>query len=390
MGNIVANRRAFPEDHGTHQVKVTGIKNLGSTCYMNTLIQSLFVTPVFRIKINECLNVDESIASDLQDIFIRLEQGVHSVEPYRLARSLDQMHWAVNRQQDIEEFFHMVINAIDDKEIRKVYEMGIVNSLSCTGCKHEMIKETANLDISLTLKASPNEYFKHLEEALRHFVKNETMQGDDKPFCGSCKTKQVMIRKASFSTLPPVLVIHLNRFTHDSWKHENMKLEQPLLIPEALTFKRCGSEAGIAQHASHTSCRTVWKCIVVYTLSQQDCVEVHCGLHSLSEQDCVHYELFSISVHAGNLDCGHYYAFIKHHEDRQWYICDDTSIRKTHWNYIQEKLRMNDLRWLDAHSVTGRSQSYSRDHRWSQSWSHRQVMTSGRSSAILLMYEVMQ
>ncbi|MGH0168321.1 UNVERIFIED_CONTAM: hypothetical protein FKN15_004444 [Acipenser sinensis] len=40
--------------------------------------------------------------------------------------------------------------------------MGIVNSLSCTGCKHEMIKETANLDISLTLKASPNEYFKHL------------------------------------------------------------------------------------------------------------------------------------------------------------------------------------------------------------------------------------
>ncbi|RXM33697.1 hypothetical protein EOD39_14786 [Acipenser ruthenus] len=40
--------------------------------------------------------------------------------------------------------------------------MGIVNSLSCTGCKHEMIKETANLDISLTLKASPNEYFKNL------------------------------------------------------------------------------------------------------------------------------------------------------------------------------------------------------------------------------------
>ncbi|MGH0170809.1 UNVERIFIED_CONTAM: hypothetical protein FKN15_007769 [Acipenser sinensis] len=96
MGNIVANRSAFPEEHGTHQVKVTGIKNLGSTCYMNTLIQSLFVTPVFRIKINECQNVDESIASDLQDIFIRLEQGVHSVEPYRLARSLDQMHWTEN------------------------------------------------------------------------------------------------------------------------------------------------------------------------------------------------------------------------------------------------------------------------------------------------------
>ncbi|XP_058885432.1 ubiquitin carboxyl-terminal hydrolase 47-like isoform X6 [Acipenser ruthenus] len=313
MGNFVTNHSAFPEEHGTHQVKVTGIKNLGSTCYMNTLIQSLFVTPVFRIKINECQNVDESIASDLQDIFIRLEQGVHSVEPYRLARSLDQMHWAVNRQQDIEEFFHMVINAIDDKEIRKVYEMGIVNSLSCTGCKHEMIKETANLDISLTLKASPNEYFKHLEEALRHFVKNETMQGDDKPFCRSCKTKQVMIR------------------------------ESEVYVPV------CNSS-----------------------------------------EDCVHYELFSISVHAGNLDCGHYYAFIKHHEDRQWYICDDTSIRKTHWNYIQEKLRMNDLRWLDAHSVTGRSRSYSRDHSWSQSWSHRQVRTSGCSTAILLMYEVMQ
>ncbi|XP_058885428.1 ubl carboxyl-terminal hydrolase 18-like isoform X2 [Acipenser ruthenus] len=357
MGNFVTNHSAFPEEHGTHQVKVTGIKNLGSTCYMNTLIQSLFVTPVFRIKINECQNVDESIASDLQDIFIRLEQGVHSVEPYRLARSLDQMHWAVNRQQDIEEFFHMVINAIDDKEIRKVYEMGIVNSLSCTGCKHEMIKETANLDISLTLKASPNEYFKHLEEALRHFVKNETMQGDDKPFCRSCKTKQVMIRKTSFSTLPPVLVIHLNRFTHDSWKHENMKLEQPLLIPETLTFKKES--------------------------------EVYVPVCNSSE-DCVHYELFSISVHAGNLDCGHYYAFIKHHEDRQWYICDDTSIRKTHWNYIQEKLRMNDLRWLDAHSVTGRSRSYSRDHSWSQSWSHRQVRTSGCSTAILLMYEVMQ
>ncbi|XP_058885427.1 ubiquitin carboxyl-terminal hydrolase 47-like isoform X1 [Acipenser ruthenus] len=387
MGNFVTNHSAFPEEHGTHQVKVTGIKNLGSTCYMNTLIQSLFVTPVFRIKINECQNVDESIASDLQDIFIRLEQGVHSVEPYRLARSLDQMHWAVNRQQDIEEFFHMVINAIDDKEIRKVYEMGIVNSLSCTGCKHEMIKETANLDISLTLKASPNEYFKHLEEALRHFVKNETMQGDDKPFCRSCKTKQVMIRKTSFSTLPPVLVIHLNRFTHDSWKHENMKLEQPLLIPETLTFKK-ESEVYVPVCNSSEEFDEVWD---PYTTESSEASHwIHSAEPSSIPVDCVHYELFSISVHAGNLDCGHYYAFIKHHEDRQWYICDDTSIRKTHWNYIQEKLRMNDLRWLDAHSVTGRSRSYSRDHSWSQSWSHRQVRTSGCSTAILLMYEVMQ
>ncbi|MBN3276310.1 UBP27 hydrolase, partial [Polyodon spathula] len=87
----------------------------------------------------------------------------------------------------------------------------------------------------------------------------------------------------------------------------------------------------------------------------------------------MHYELFSISVHAGNLDSGHYYAFIKHHEDRQWYICDDTSVRKTHWNYIQKKLRMNDLRRHDAHSVTGRRRSYSRDHSWSQYWCHRPV-----------------
>ncbi|XP_041127877.1 ubiquitin carboxyl-terminal hydrolase 27-like [Polyodon spathula] len=220
-----------------------------------------------------------------------------------------------------------------------------------------MIKETANLDISLTLKASTNEYFKHLEEALRHFVKNETMQGGDKPFCGSCETKQVMIRKTSFSTLPPVLVIHLNRFTHDSWKNENVKLEQPLLIPETLTFKK-----------------------------ESDVYVPVCS----SSEDCMHYELFSISVHAGNLDSGHYYAFIKHHEDRQWYICDDTSVRKTHWNYIQKKLRMNDLRRHDAHSVTGRRRSYSRDHSRSQYWCHRPVRTSGCSTAILLMYEVMQ
>ncbi|XP_043089131.1 putative ubiquitin carboxyl-terminal hydrolase 50 [Puntigrus tetrazona] len=40
------------------------------------------------------------------------------------------------------------------------------------------------------------------------------------------------------------------------------------------------------------------------------------------------YDLFAVVKHSGSFQWGHYYSVIKSFEDRQWYECNDSSVRK--------------------------------------------------------------
>uniref|UniRef100_A0A8C4TPI2 Ubiquitin carboxyl-terminal hydrolase 47-like n=1 Tax=Erpetoichthys calabaricus TaxID=27687 RepID=A0A8C4TPI2_ERPCA len=255
---------------------------------------------------------------------MNLERGLRSVDTYNLANSLNHLNWTVNKQQDLEEFFQMVINAINVEDVRKVYEVALLDSLTCLRCNTETTTTLSYLDISLPLSMDSSA---QLEGVLQHFLEEEDMKGEDKPFCEKCKTKQVMRKKSSFVTLPQVLVIHLNRFVYDIQHQRHVKLEKPVDIPHTLRFKKNLEEI----------------------LRRRD-------RNPDKDPGYERFKLFSICVHCGDVERGHYYAYIRHHENDQWYLCNDSAVRKTDWSYIREKLRMKDARndsdviWRNFHN----------------------------------------
>jgi ubiquitin C-terminal hydrolase len=87
-----------------------GLANIGATCYMNSLIQTLFMTPEFRDSIygwaySEKAHPrrEDSIIYQLQKLFARLELGYAS-STSDLIRSFQWQEDDAHLQQDIQEF----------------------------------------------------------------------------------------------------------------------------------------------------------------------------------------------------------------------------------------------------------------------------------------------
>lgn len=87
-----------------------GLANVGATCYINSLIQTLFMTPEFRDAIYSWTYSEkahpprtDSILYQLQKLFGRLELGC-TASTAELIRSFQWHEEEAFLQQDIQEF----------------------------------------------------------------------------------------------------------------------------------------------------------------------------------------------------------------------------------------------------------------------------------------------
>ena len=74
-------------DNNQEKIKYIGLKNQGATCYLNSLIQTLFMTPEFRYEIlkwnyNPSINGEakDCIPLQLQKLFYHLQEPIRKSE----------------------------------------------------------------------------------------------------------------------------------------------------------------------------------------------------------------------------------------------------------------------------------------------------------------------
>ena len=322
-----------------------GLKNAGATCYMNSVLQQLFMLDPIRdaiLSVNDSIldvsdvesNKDvnsansgtnlnalaqvynKTILSDLRLTFAFLLMAeAQFYTPTDLWHHLRLGGEAVNvrEQHDALEFLHSLGDAVDEamrkslpKGVSPIIERTLGGTFAdlkiCRDCPHRYSREETFTTISVDVRNHRN-----LHESLDQYVRPDLLDGQNAYFCEQCQAKVTAIKRLCVRNLPPVLVIQLKRFDYD-WEREcATKFNDYFEFPRQLDMEPY-TESGIARRdventssSSGTSTPTVG-------------------------DDPALYNLIGVVVHSGQASGGHYYSFVKRKSDQKWFRFDDCDV----------------------------------------------------------------
>lgn len=312
--------KSLKRKHGSPPL---GLRNLGNTCYLNSVLQCLTYTPPLA---NFCLRYLHSSVCDFGAGKDKKGECPFCILEKRIARSLSSEsvsdapvkinsclriyaeHFRSGRQEDAHEFLRYVIDACHntclrlkklqqqqrgrngianggdigvagETVVKEIFGGALQSQVKCLSCGAESNKVDEIMDISLDILHSGS-----LREALQKFFQPEVLDGNNKYKCDNCKELVAARKQMSILEAPNVLVIQLKRF-------EGMfgtKIDKPIAFDEILVL-------------SSYMCKG-------------------------SKDQQPEYNLFGTIVHSGfSPDSGHYYAYIKDAIGR-WYCCNDSYV----------------------------------------------------------------
>ena len=109
--------------------KYVGLRNQGATCYLNSLLQSLYFDQSFRNLILSSPHENSPIIKELQRLFARLSVSAKaSVETQQLLTAFGWSKSQMFEQHDIHEFFSVLLDALGkesealNQEIQKMFQ----------------------------------------------------------------------------------------------------------------------------------------------------------------------------------------------------------------------------------------------------------------------------
>ncbi|XP_026889035.2 ubiquitin specific peptidase 9 isoform X9 [Electrophorus electricus] len=352
-----------------------GLKNAGATCYMNSVIQQLYMIPPIR---NGILAI-EGTGSDVDDDMSGDEKqdNESNVDPRdevfsyhhqfddkpSLNKSEDRKeynigvlrhlqvifgHLASSRlqyyvprgfwkqfrlwgepvnlreQHDALEFFNSLVDSLDEAlkalghpaMLSKVLGGSFADQKICQGCPHRYECEESFTTLNVDIRNHQN-----LLDSMEQYVKGDLLEGANAYHCEKCNKKVDTVKRLLIKKLPPVLAIQLKRFDYD-WEREcAIKFNDYFEFPRELDMEPY-TVAGVAK-LEGSDVHPENQVIQQNELSE---VEVSCSSR---------YRLVGVLVHSGQASGGHYYSYIiqrnggsssSEGERNRWYKFDDGDV----------------------------------------------------------------
>ncbi|KAF2626733.1 cysteine proteinase [Macroventuria anomochaeta] len=274
---------------------MVGLKNQGATCYLNSLLQSLYFTNAFRQAVYQIPTDEDDKGSSyaLQRLFYLLQNTNNAVSTTGLTHSFGWDSKQIFEQQDVQELSRVLMDNLDAKmkgsvaegALERMFVGKMKTYISCINVDYESSRIEDYWDIQLNVSGNKN-----LDDSFKDYVQVETMDGENKYFAEGFGLQDAR-KGVIFESFPPVLHLQLKRFEYDFQRDAMMKVNDRYEFPE------------------------VWDASP-YLSPGADRSEPYV------------YRLHSVLVHSGDLNAGHYYAFIKPTKDGHYYKFDDDRVTR--------------------------------------------------------------
>lgn len=353
------SKRLLANNSTPSQCAATGLRgfyNMGQTCFMSVIMQSIIHNPIIRIfflteghKSSDCER-EICIACTVDDIFTDFF-GQEKHEGYGAVHLL-QACWknggslAGYDQHDAHEFLGFVLNGLHatitnteetGDEVGKECDCiihtsfgGLMKStVTCSKCQNTTSTLDPFMDLSLDIKNAGFAIKKkkqpltnsittekvalpmNLTECLDRFTEAETLSADSYN-CRKCASSQEAKKRLTLSRLPPVLPIHLKRFSHSQKSSQSSKVETRVRFPfvldlEPYASKPSADKSGATNENGDGEAETA-------SATVQDEPEATEPKYTLS----------SVIVHKGKIDNGHYINYSR--QGNEWFRFDDSMV----------------------------------------------------------------
>ena len=296
----------------------TGLLNQGATCYLNSLVQTLFMCKDFRQEILEWeipenMQTDVNVPHQLQLLFANMRFGYKAeVVTKGLTRAFGWTSSDHFQQHDVQELNRVLFEALQkyidrlkSKDyIRKLFEGMMGDYVRCNECQNLRERDAAFQDVTIPIKEKAD-----LQEALLSFVSAEVMEGDNKVFCEKCDDRQNSRKGLHFKALPPVLTLQLQRFDFDYELLRREKLYTNVRIPQVVNLGHLHPQAD--RFAVSDSRQLALLALACNRRGGAMRLDANLLLHLHSYIEHYTYELLSVLAHRGTTGAGHYIAYIK-------------------------------------------------------------------------------